>query len=308
MDNGPNTSETSKRGRQPTESPDKVNGRSRDAFKKRKQGEEYICPICADVIIESTEEVEGHDAIYCEGACNSWLHRQCAGLSKSLFLSFANSDKAYQCSHCRLAAYETIVDNMKTTISSLEQRIKTLESKSPLNMNTSYASAVTKNDTNPSTSLPPNDHITTVVSSYLNEEKERSKRRLNLIVHNLKEPTSEDGATRKKEDIKQINNLLQNHMEVSPTVTNAIRLGKHRERPRLLRVTVSSESEKATVLRNTFKLRRGQETKNIFISPDMTPREQELNKKLRLDVKELNKDGNRYQIKNGKIVQRRGQF
>ena len=53
---------------------------------------------------------------------------------------------------------------------------------------------------------------------------------------------------------------------------------------------------------------REQETKNIFISPDMTPREQELNKKLRLDVKELNKDGNRYQIKNGKIVQRRGQF
>jgi len=164
-------------------------------------------------------------------------------------------------------------------------------------VNASYASAVTKNNTNPSTSLPPNDHITTVVSSCLNEEKERSKRQLNLIVHNLKEPTSEDGATCKKEDIKQTNNLLQNHMEVSPTVTNAVRLGKRRERPRLLRVTVSSKSEKATVLRNTFKLRRGQETKNIFISPDMTHQEQELNKKLHLDVKELNRDGNRYQIK-----------
>ena len=98
-------------------------------------------------------------------------------------------------------------------------------------------------------------------------------------------------------------------MEVTPSITNAIRLGKCGDRPRLLRITISTESEKANVLRNTFKLRREQETKNIFISLDMTPREQELNKKLRLDVKELNKDGNRYQIKkNGKIVQQRGQF
>jgi len=40
MDNGLDTSEISKRGRQPTESPDKVNGRSKDVVKKRKQGEE----------------------------------------------------------------------------------------------------------------------------------------------------------------------------------------------------------------------------------------------------------------------------
>jgi len=110
-----------------------------------------------------------------------------------------------------------------------------------------------------------------MVLSYLNEEKERSKRRLNLIVHDLMEPSSEDGATCKKEDIKQVNDLLLKHVEVSPTITNAIRLGKRGDRPRLLRVTVSSEYEKGTVLRNTFKLHREQETKNIF---DMTPQEQ----------------------------------
>ncbi|XP_065904034.1 uncharacterized protein [Dysidea avara] len=269
MDNG-----AVKRGRQPTESPDKGNSQSKDVTKKRKQGEEYICPICTDIIIENTKEVDGHDAIFCEGTCNSWLHRQCA-----------------------------------------EQRVKTLETKNSTNANISYASATASSISSQpipappsSVTSPPNDHITTTVSSYLNEEKEKSKRRLNLIVHNLKEPSSEDGATRKKEDIKQINDLLQKHVEVTPSITNAIKLGKRGDRPRLLRITVSTESEKANVLRNTFKLRREQETKNIFISPDMTPREQELNKKLRLDVKELNEDGNRYQIKNGKIVQRKGQF
>jgi len=48
------------------------------------------------------------------------------------------------------------------------------------------------------------------------------------------------------------------------------------------------------------------------MTPDMTlhSMEQELNEKLHLDVKELNKDGNRYQLKkfNGKIVQWRGAF
>ena len=47
--------------------------------------------------------------------------------------------------------------------------------------------------------------------------------------------------------------------------------------------------------------------KNIYTSPDMTPKEQEANKKLRFELKKLNKDGNQYQIKNGRIVQRRNQ-
>ena len=127
-------------------------------------------------------------------------------------------------------------------------------------------------------------------------------------MHNLKESSSEDGATRKKDEVSKVNELLQNHMEVSPTINNAIKLGKRGERPRLLRITVSTDAEKANVLRNTFKLHKEEQTRNIFITPDMTPQEQELNKKLRLNVKELNKDGNQYQIKNGKIVQQRGAF
>jgi len=160
--------EVLKRGRKTTESPDKVSGASKEA-KKRKQGEEYICPICADIIIENTDEVVGHDAIFCEGICNSWLHRQCAGLSKPLFQLFSNSEKQYQCPHCQLAAYESVVDNLKSIISSLEEQVKTLE----INDST-IASSSTKPQPVPvlsaSVSSPPNDHITTMVSSYLNEE------------------------------------------------------------------------------------------------------------------------------------------
>jgi len=75
-------------------------------------------------------------------------------------------------------------------------------------------------------------------------------------VHNLKESSSEDGATRKKDDVSKVNELLQNHMEVNPTINNAIRVGKRGERPRLLRITASTDAEKANILRNTFKLRK----------------------------------------------------
>ena len=170
--------------------------------------------------------------------------------------------------------YESVVDNMKSIISSLEQQVKTLETKSLSNANPTYASATaSSSSTNPqptavlptSAYSPPNDHIKIIVSSYLIEEKEKSKRQLNIIVHNLKESSSEDGATRKKDDVSKVNELLQNHMEVNPTKSNAIRLGKRGKRPRLLRITVSTEAEKANVLRNMFKLHKEEKLNQEYI-------------------------------------------
>jgi len=45
--------------------------------------------------------------------------------------------------------------------------------------------------------------------------------------------------------------------------------------------------------------------KIIYITPDLTPTEREANHQLCLKLKEMNKDGRNYRIKNGKIVQRR---
>ena len=74
-----------------------MNAECKDS-KKMKKGEEYICPICTELIIEGTDKVEGHNAIYCEGTCDSWLHHQCTGLSKPAFQLFVN--KPYRCPHC----------------------------------------------------------------------------------------------------------------------------------------------------------------------------------------------------------------
>ena len=72
---------------------------------------------------------------------------------------------------------------------------------------------------------------------------------------------------------------------------------------------MESEREKATILRNCTKLRakdNPEDIQKVYITPDLTPREQQHNKALRARLAEMNKDGKKYLIKNGRIVQREG--
>jgi len=64
------------------------------------------------------------------------------------------------------------------------------------------------------------------------------------------------------------------------------------------------------ILRNKIKLREQKNPENIrkiFINVDLTPLEQRRNRQLRDKLKEMNKNTNRYIIKNGAIVQRKSQ-
>ena len=80
----------------PTNKKRQIGGNSSDATKHHKnhvnpQNEtskkgESICYICIKVIEEDSGALHpGHDAIFCEGPCSSWLHRWCAGLTKAEF-------------------------------------------------------------------------------------------------------------------------------------------------------------------------------------------------------------------------------
>jgi len=55
---------------------------------KTKTGE-CICAICQDPTLDATKTSEGQDSIVFEGQCSAWMHRWCAGLSKSVFDTLA---------------------------------------------------------------------------------------------------------------------------------------------------------------------------------------------------------------------------
>ena len=160
------------------------------------------------------------------------------------------------------------------------------------------------------TNADSSSQIQSMVNSFINEEKEKAKRRLNLIVHNVTESTNEDGLIRKKHDIDYVTSTIQQYLGVNVIINKAFRLGQRNDKPRLLKISVNSEAEKALVLRSTIKLKNvdhPDEIQKLFITPDLTPKEQQANKKLREELKELNKESKtlNFYIKNGKIVQRR---
>ena len=97
-------------------------------------------------------------------------------------------------------------------------------------------------------------NLSSFVSTFINEEKEKSKRKLNLIIHNVVESTKEDGAARKREDISCISDILQQFLGITVKIEKAFCLGQRKEKPRLLKITVNSEEEKALILRNCTKL------------------------------------------------------
>ena len=61
--------------------------------------------ICDKEVVDTTDEEDGDDAVFCEGECQSWLHRNCACLPKSEFERLKKEDPFY-CPRCSSHAGE----------------------------------------------------------------------------------------------------------------------------------------------------------------------------------------------------------
>ena len=92
------------------------------------------------------------------------------------------------------------------------------------------------------------DELRNAVSSVISEEKEKDKqkRRLNLIMHYMTDTSSDQPQSHKEQDIASIRDILHSQFEAQPHISNAIILGKRGgPKPRLLKITVESKEEKA---------------------------------------------------------------
>jgi len=203
---------------------------------------------------------------------------------------------------------ESEVKSLHVKVSELTDRVQKLEIErsEPHNSTTNFNSDHTEVQSQPKlTSLP---EITSTVMNILNEEKAKEKRKLNIIIHGVQESKSEESQERKVEDIEQVNSLFKKYLEVDVTVDNATRLGKKsNDKPRLLRIITPSEIVKKQIMQSSSKLRKESNpdwVKRIFITYDLTPKQQEENRVLRKKLTELNSAGRIYKIKNGQIVRK----
>ena len=130
------------------------------------------------------------------------------------------------------------------------------------------------------------------MSSVLREEKKKSKRKLNIILHNIPESNADNADVRREHDTDTVKAIVNQHLCIPAPISNVTRLGKKMDKPRLLRITVASEQEKASILRNCTKIQNIKDPAylgKVFITPDLTMKEHEENKLLRKRLAVMNK-------------------
>ena len=71
------------------------------------------------------------------------------------------------------------------------------------------------------------DEISQAVSSILYEEKEKSKRRLNIILHNIPESNAENTDVRKQHDADTVKATVNQCLGIPASISQAVRLGKN---------------------------------------------------------------------------------
>ena len=90
------------------------------------QNDSEVCLVCNRVIVEPSETTEGQEAVFCEGNCQGWLHRACAGLTRPAFDNLSES-MPYLCSHCTFTKQYNEICELKETVKLLASKVAKLE-------------------------------------------------------------------------------------------------------------------------------------------------------------------------------------
>jgi len=140
-----------------------------------------------------------------------------------------------------------------------------------------------------------------IMNASLMEFENRSFRRNNLIIRGLEEKDDGTVEARRQHDEEKVEEVFE---EIGITDTVPIecqRIGKKGNGPRMLRVKVGNERKKVSILKKSRNLKHSDTFRGVYINPDLTPIQQEQEKKSRLEVKERRERGENVYLANGRI-------
>ena len=105
-----------------------------------------------------------------------------------------------------------------------------------------------------------------------------------MIIHNF--PESSTTSQNKSNDTQAFSELVKSEFNISEVKITTVRLKQTKpDQPRLLLITLENLSTKRNILQQATKLHKSTSWNNVFISPDLTPKERESNRKLRVELK-----------------------
>ena len=77
----------------------------------------------AQLILEETDDVQGQEAILCEGSCNSWYHRWCAGVSTQRYEALSRSEDPFHCPTCAVELQQQSILELQSSIRTLTKEV-----------------------------------------------------------------------------------------------------------------------------------------------------------------------------------------
>ena len=230
--------------------------------KETQDDNQIECLICDNIILEPGENTDGHDAVFCEGECQGWIHRHCAGITRPVFEKLLSESAPYLCPHCTYSKQYNEISALKETIKTLTDKISKLEGNQ-----TSHPKTIYQQPMLPSNQLPdpPNQPTTPLIN-----QQRSSDRKCNVVFYGIAEcPPNTSKPARSQSDLKNILSAVLN-IE-SSAIKDLHRLGKFKptqQRPRPLLVQFLRALDAQAVLYDRSKL-----SPPILAKPDMTPEE-----------------------------------
>ena len=87
----------------------------------------FVFPICLEQVEDASSKKKGHDLVFCDGVCQDWLHRQCAGLSKASFSSVKSSSEPFHCPRCLISHQSSEIASLKESMKQLSSEVSNLK-------------------------------------------------------------------------------------------------------------------------------------------------------------------------------------
>lgn len=145
-------------------------------------------------------------------------------------------------------------------------------------------------------------------SSLMEEIEDRNRRKRNVIISGIPEQGNGDADERKKADMKNVEELMQqlSLCEYKNTIIRTNRIGKPGKDAgnRLLIVTFRDQDVQQDVIRKAKQLRNMAAYRKTFINPDLTPTQRNERKNLNQELRRRRNLGDEVVIWKGKVTEK----
>lgn len=288
------------------------------------KGEEGKCGECKRAI------GRGDKAVQCE-LCELWFHCRCENVADDTY-KLMNQDKIhFYCGRCDKAAGSILKivigiqkkqDNMAGELNRVKEEVAGIANKTTVLQNQldgvvqhfereiqeikegpSRGSTTEERDVAETEVKKMQSQLDSTVREMKEEMEENleiERRKMNIIIHGLQDKDAEA-------DVEEVIKLLEEglHLDYSRHVEGMVRIGRRvtDQKPRPLKIMLKRVESRKEILIRAKDLKGVEAYSKVYITPDLTRKQQEKDKELRWHLKKAREEGHpSARIRNGKVV------